>query len=770
MRSPRTFPPSQLAAIVLSACAGLAACGGDKPAADAADTTGAGTDTGVPDTKPVGDAAIGGGADGAGPACGANPGCLNPKGQEDLSLCPVPQTEYQCKAGCCVKKAVCKTDADCAGKLGTDTCADPRFTCGCSLDSGECTQSMCVADAGCPKGTTCSQGGCIVPLAAGDLQARLLRPTWLGLPGGVIEPVVDLGAQALDGKGNVKLDAEFEWTLGSGDAFKLDGAKITATDKPGKVTVTAKVKGSAKPASNPATLWNFGALPAGKLRVTAVDDATLQPLLGKVVLVDLADQTTPAAAVVADLKEGHALFDAPKGKMIDIHVIGANHEPVSVLRHDPAVAELVVPAPPHLFVDIEMDADGKLIADKSKVANADLRVGEVEYSGIGEAGLGLTSLAFGPALLNFSLDAIIGPGVKRPFHKDAPKLLNPTPGKSQDIPGGVTFHFAAPVVTSYVLAGSPGVHVLWSLAGRIEMSKISSETGKLVSAFDSGGNIGSVVSVLLPFLQTFSSYVEFGVPFGDKPASPLTKHPKITPSFPLGHRLAVQMADLPKTAAGWADLVFVIGGALLPSGQIVPLGLTAGSDSADSDDKADGKVDGSSLTKGIDPLELAVGPLHSGLRVGAANHLLVHAAVILGGKGKKEGASIQIEVPGLLPATAKVGPFLAFPLGSTWDAATRTLTMAAVEGAQFYRTTFVGAEGHQWVVIVPGAQAGKAIVVPDIGKLGGPSADVSTEPKRVFVGAFELRKPLAWKDLLGPGGLPDLVRQVKRTAFLDAMP
>ena len=754
------------------ALAALVALGG---CSSAAKTT---TPAATPDVQTGSDAKGGDTAADSAGTCGALPSCLNDKGQEDLGLCPKPAADYTCTDGCCVAIIKCKSDGDCAAQLGKagGGCPDGRFTCGCDLSDGSCVQTMCATDADCGAGKQCSQGGCIAPLPAAGLHARLLRPFWVGAnSAAAFDAAQALGAQAVDDKGNVSADATFDWQLSTTDSFTLDAGKLKVTDKAGSATVTAKVTGGTATASNLATLWNMGAAPAAAdLRVTAVDDTTMAPLGGKAILIGLADDTTPAAAIVVDLVGGQASFTAVKYPC-DIHIVPKDHAPVSVLRYQKGAgaADIVLPSPAVFFSDLEFDGLGVLSA-ASKLINGDILTGVVDYPGIGEAAIGLTSLAFGPSLLNFSLDSILGSNVKRPFDDAAPAIINPEKGKPQSIPGGVTFLLGKPVVTSYVVAGPPGKHILWDLGGRLSLNDVLGQVGKVVDSVTDGIDIGRVVSVLLPYLAGFESQVNFDVPFAATMTKPIAKL-DLKPSFPLGVKTDVTLPLLPSAGidaagkAAFADLAFVIGGAMLPSGEFVPLGLTAGSDKVDSTDTADGKVDGDDQTDGMQPLALAVAPLHSGVRYGAANHSLITAAVILGGGGKKEGGSVSITAPGTIAKTTSPETFLPFPIGSTYDKASATLTVKGIDGAQFYRSTLFGDEGNQWLLVLPKETAGKALKLPDLTQWGA-AVNLAAAPKRAYVAGFELRNPLSFEALLGPAGLCDLVRLVKRTAFIDANP
>ncbi len=695
-------------------------------------------------------------------SCGEKTSCIDDKGKSDLTLCPTP-VDYKCVSGCCEKIEKCSNDDDCAVKLGTSVCPDKRYLCACGTDGG-CQQAVCATDKDCPAGKFCNNGGCHDAPKGADLEARLLRPYWVARPGDTLEPVAGLGAQARTADGAVSIAAKFQWKL-DGEGFKLDGGKLVATDKAGTAQLSATIEGGAK-ASNPASLWNLGPIGKAKLRVAVADDATLAPLTGKVVAIGMADQATPAKAQVVQLAVGVATFDAIDFP-VDVHVIADGHETVSVLRlaGSKGSADILVPARLHHFADLAYDAAGKML-DDSKLIAGDVINGKVKYIGAGEAGLGITSLGVGGDLLNFNIDALVGPSVKRPFDDKAPKLVNPEPGKPQDIPGGVTFLLQQPVVNGYVLASPPGKRILWSLAGRVPLSDLGPAISSIVGAVDGGLDIGKVVGALLPYLSSFYSQVITDVTFSDKLTKP-AQSKDLAPDVPLGLMTTIEAAGLPKVKDGqWADLVLSLAGAMMPDGQFVPLGLTAGPDAADGA-VADGKVDGDPVEKGDQPMSLRFAPLHSGLRVGKqANFVQVHAAVNVGGDDKREGGSIVISDVGPVAAKSKTGEFMAYASASTYDAGKRTLTVQPVDGAHLYRAIFTASEGKRWVVVVPVEAAGKTLTVADLSEWGA-AADLGKSPKRVFISALELRNKLDTDGLLSPGGLDDLVRQVKRTSFID---
>lgn len=750
-------------------------CGDDpKEEAPAADAT---ADASVADSTVGGDTATDGAGtgdssaeDGAANKCGGEKVCLDDKDKPDLSLCPSP-LDYTCEAGCCKKIIKCKVDADCIAKLGEDVCPDKRFLCGCG-DGGQCQQRICGTDAQCPAGQLCNNGGCHEAPKAADLGVYLLRTFWIARPGDSVAPAVGFGAQARTADGQTSVDAAFKWQLGAKTTgFKLEGGDLVATDAAGSGTITATVDG-AKAASNAAQIINLGPLPAGvNVRVTPLVPAGsgLAPWpKAKIVVVGQADLATPATPVSAETDaSGSATFKDIKFPC-DVHVVGDDSiEPISVLRltGKDGKLEVVLPTRRYFHADLAYDSTGTMVAEAELVGGDVLR-GEVDYSGEGEAGLGITSLGVGDDLLSFNIDALVGPSVKRPFNDKAPSLVNPEKGKPQDIPGGVSFLLSVPVVDGYVLAAPPGPRILWSLAGRVPLSDLGPAISQIVGAVDGGLDVGKVVSTLLPYLASFYSQVVLDVQFGEKLSDPGKKQ-NLAPDMPLGLSATIDPPGLPKVKDGvWADLILSVAGAMMPDGQFVPLGLTAAPDAVDGA-TPDGKVDGDPEEPGDQGMTITSAPLHSGLRVGKTpNQVLVHAAINVGGGGKKEGGSIIIGHVGELAATNKPGEFLGYSATSTYDPAKRALKVEPVAGAHLYRVIFNAEKSRRWVVVVPAEAAGKVLSVADI-KPWGAATDAAKTPKRVFIGAFELRAAKTTNELLGPQGLTDLVRAVKRTSFID---
>jgi hypothetical protein len=748
----------------------LPACGedSDPPKKDAVQTADSSDTSSQTDTAAGTDTA--GGTDAQ--ICGGLPSCIDENNQEDLSLCPSPASEYECLSGCCVARFLCKQDSDCTDKVGTGLCASTDFTCACEEGTGECIQAQCAKDSECGTGKVCLGGGCKAPLDDASLAPKLTRPIWYARPGDQIDAAMELGLQAKDDKGQVKPGVAATWTVTGGTSVTIAAGKLVAGDVAGTTTVTATI---GTKVSNVATLINLGPMPANTaLRVTLIDDYTMLPLkvAGKVVAVGLADAVTPDAEQVAALADGQTVITSLQYPA-DLHFVVPGYQQVSILRWKPDATkkdgDLIIPLQSYHFAELEFDDKG-VLQPTSKLVNGDLAIGGVNYPGEGEAALGVTALAFGSSLLSFSIDTILGPNVRRPFDPAAPTIINPEPGKPQEIPGGVTFVFGKPVVDKFVLSAPEGVRTLWTLSGRLSLAELTTQIGKIVGQVDGGLNIGQVVSILLPYLAGFSSQVA-EVTFGATLSDPLKDLGMLSPVIPLLIKSEVVLGDLPKAGAGWADAVIIVAGAMMPIGEIVPLGLTAAADTPGEEEVADGKADANSELPGVQNPYLSVGPLHSGLRVGNDNHISVAAAIVAAGKGKKEAGSLILSEVGVPPQQWNTGAFLPLPEGSSYTKASRTVVIKGQLEGDFYRTTLIGTEGRQWLVYLPRGAGDVTATLPVLTGHGAVE-DIGATAKRALVAVFEMRNAAQaahFPDLFEPGGLTHLLQSVRRTAFLDAV-
>ncbi|GMV40741.1 MAG: hypothetical protein AMXMBFR64_24570 [Myxococcales bacterium] len=731
--------------------------------------TGAGVDVGTVDT--------GSGADGdaGAPLCPDDQvECVGDNGLSDPSLCP-NLTEFDCVEGCCVPVFKCKTDAECAPLAGTDLCADPRFDCRCDVPSGACVQFVCVDDGSCEAGEICSSGVCKAAPAVEDLLARIESRGGVTTEGAAITIIGE--AYEADEPTVVVRGVELEWA--SSDALVATvatgadtaAATVTGGSKAGTTQLTVRVKGGTT-WSAPVLVTNYAA-PAAT-RVIGVDANSRAPLAQGWVLLRGEDGSEDSGALVDGAFESSTV--APP---MDVHLFPAAHAYLSA--YHVTDSDVLLMTAPTFRANLSIEEEGEILPEKQDVSGSgSIVTGKPDfslYTKTGEIGLGITSLGIGDAVFSFDLPQIIGPDVERYYHPDAPSLF--ASDGAQELPGGVTFEFAGPVLEEFWLAGLPGTTTLWSLAGRVASNDpdLFPKISEIIGSIDDGINFQTLLSALFPLFKTFYSGVDRFLTLEQVPVYP----PPVVDSvltMPLVNKIAVTLPELPGVGpAGWADLALAIGGALSPNGQFTPLGITAGADQPYKDAPSDGIVDGDPVTEEVnEPLDLRMAPAHSGLQ-GAHTQLavlVVAAALDVDGKSEKPEAGSAYVVRSAtgenvdLDASAPAEGFLPISLGTVFgsdDPMDRSVKLDPVAGADFHRVVFRGDSATQWnVYLPPGVDE---VEIPDPATFDPPLEDPAAKG-RFVVNAFELEGGTL-DGLLTPGGdtLDSLLRVVRRASYIS---
>lgn len=738
-------------------------------------------DAGSTDTGPV-EPDTGGGPDvtedTAAPLCPeGQTECLGDDGLSDPSLCP-NLTEFDCIEGCCVPKFKCATDEDCAPLAGTEDCPDPRFDCRCTVDTGKCHLFVCDSDAACDAGEICASGVCQAAPAAEELLARITSR------GGTVTDgtSIDLYGEAYDADDPtvVVRGVELEWASDNEAAVTVaagaSGMAAATGHAAGVAGVTVRVKGGTT-WSAPVTVSSVGA-PTGT-RVIVVDSNTKEPVDGAWIQIEDSVGATASGQTVGGVFES-----ADVTPPMDVHVFSETHAHVSA--YAVGAADVLVVTPPTFRAKLYIEEDGAILPENQQIeGEGSIITGEPDfsqYTKTGEIELGITSLGIGDAVFSFDLPLIIGPDVERYYHPEAPSIF--ASGGQQNLPGGVTFEFAGPVLVEYWLAGLPGQTSLWTLAGRVASNDpdLFPKISEILGSVDDGINFETLLSALFPLFKTFYSGVNRFLTLEQVPTYP----PPVVNSvltMPLTAKVAVPVPTLPSFGElGWADLALAIGGAITPDGQMTPLGITAAADKPYKEAEADGMVDGDPITEDvIEPLDLRMAPAHSGLQ-GETTELavlVVAAALNVDGDSEKPesgsaylarspmGATIGAE------AAAPAEGFLPISLGTTFgsaeDEADRTLKLEPIAGADFHRVVFRSSGAQQWFVYLPAGV--DEVTIPDPKALAETLIDpAGAEAKTLVVNAFELEDGAPGLDaLLAPGGanLDALMHIVRRASYVS---
>ena len=783
----------RLALIALSlvvACGPLSGCGDDGGAAPA--DTGGGTDTApsdadaaapdetpdvqvTPDASTSDAAALDAGPDDVVEDVGgcAHP-CINEFGQNDKKLCPDPKNDWLCVEGCCEAIFKCQTDDDCA-VTGFDEghCADDRFACHCDAASGVCFTWYCATAADCGAGETCAAGSCAPVGDASSLLLRVVSRPELLTPGATTEVLVE----AYDPNNqDIAVAVEVTWSTSDADAVTIVDGVATGGVSSGTSFITAT---SAAGAEASVALRNVAPDPGATLTVIAVEEDTLDPVTGSWALTASADGALVASGVIPET--GVISWESALDGAVDVHILGTDSDWVTWLGATGGL--LYLPTARAFWGAITLDKQANVVTEETELVNANVLRGEVDfslYAKDGELDLTLSSFPFAAGLFDFNLQTILGANVKRFFHEDAA-----IPGiggdSTAEIPGGLTFAVAGPAIPEFVLAAPRGAHDIWTLGGRIRIDEVAEFSDDIFAAFGGDGiNFGVLVSALVPlFAEFWTASTPTAALSGD--GTPTVE--EITPVLrvPMAHFVDIEVPLLPPMAdLGYADALFVIGAAVTADGLVVPLGLNAGSDTADPDQwPPDGLVDGNPSTGELDPLTIPFAPLHSHL---AGPHTRYGMAVVAAslqaddGDPRPQGGSAIMyrgqpgEPP---PAELPLPDFIGFPMASTWTAGTRVIDVEPVEGADLQRVLFKGKTGANWTVWLNGASS---YVMPETATLFGVDsadapADRTDDNELLLVNSFDVQPGTSAADLFQPGGftLRTLLLVVDRASFVDIL-
>jgi hypothetical protein len=748
----------------------LAACGDDSAPATTPDDSASEPEV-APDATEPGDAEAppedSAGSDDAAATC-EHP-CLDEQGRNDRRLCPAPAADWTCTDGCCVPLFKCASDDDCRAEgYALGQCADDRFDCRCDGDTGVCGTWYCSVDSDCGDGAFCVGGACH-PDGDGALRYRTHGPAALTLLAGYSQ-TIPLDALRTRPEGVVVLPVTATWASGADATATVDAAGRVTAVAAGETQVSARVDGAVV------------ATVAVKVIAVNQDDALTVllrstspsvPLAGRWALVDLGGTTLHAGDIPAD-----GVLRHPSGITgnFDLHVFAEHHDWVSWTGLVPG-AVLDLPLAPAAYGRVQLDPAGAIVPDSTELDHVGLIRGTPDFGSYRAEGafeIVLTSTRLGSALFDFSLPALLGADVRRyldPNH-NIPRVSAADP---LSVPGGIVFNLAGPAIPNFTLTAPEGKPGLWTLGGRLDINEIAEYSGTIVDAL-SGGNLDftQIVGAIFPLFRNFWSGYAADVTvsaLGDP--TRVTEHdPLLTTPMTMATRMAIPALPAIGTL-GFADALFLLGGALTPDGAMVPLGLNGGADTADkATDPPDGRADADTNTPEIDPFPLPMAPLHSGLSGPHGRFITVAVAVSIPGRGDPRPSAGSVVLtraaPGERPPEeTAVRPFLGFPEAASYDPASRTVRWDAVAGADLQRVLVKGKRGRHWTVY--GAFRG-ATTLP------APEAFGVTEDRAVLDGVESLLinsldfAADAEATAVGTAGGPSfdlLLGRVDRVSFLD---
>ncbi|MCB9506610.1 MAG: hypothetical protein H6700_10130 [Myxococcales bacterium] len=625
---------------------------------------------------------------------------------------------------CCVPPFSCTTDADCEAARATEEfCLDSRFPCVCNGATGQCGIGLCSSDAECDAGEACAGGVCAPAPDAAGYVARILTP-----PGYIADgETIALVAVAVDPADptHVHPDAEITWAIEAGDGATVSATgALTGSTTPGATTVIARVADNASDPGDTVVFTNIEDPSAGP-RVVVVDADTRAPLEGALVVSGDEEVSTDATGVAE-------LAATPSGA---VSVFAAGHSYATVLGA--GAGAILVPLPADQQAIVNEIRDGFVCTASSdtvvateetddcggadqpfclcyELENVDAVKGSPDFAGIpdtGDLAVSISGFSLGASLLDVNFDLIVGPSLQRVFPDGSPLPLDDT----VEIPSGVTLQFNGQrLIDNYVLTSGAGDRSVWSIGGVVPLSTVLLD---ILPNLSGNLDIGSIIAAILPFFDEFYSGVSAPIPLSASGTFPV-RDPQVALDVPTQRRVFVEVPQLPALATGFTDTAIVLGGALIPGEGFVPLGITGGSDDV-SAASADGFVDGDLEAAGIQPLRISMAPAHGPAAAPTSQYAFAHVALMLGDRAdapREAAAGIITRLPvgASLEGTYTTGgtDFPPIPLGTAWDAATRTLTLDGDLAYDFVRVVFKDDVGHAWVVYAPGDAT--SITIPDV--------------------------------------------------------
>lgn len=724
--------------------------------------------------------------------CGDELPCLDPRtGNPNVTICrsndyPVGTLCQRLdeSTACCVPPFRCSTDDDCEEARDREGfCDDDRFPCVCAVATGACSLSVCTADTDCASGSSCEDGRCVVDDGnPSDFVGRTMTATTWVVAGSTV--VLEGVAVDASNPSRTRRNLPLTWTVEPAGGATLAGASVTLA-MPGTYEATVRVTGNASDPGDRVTLHAIEPGNATTVRIVLVDEATRTPVEG--VLVTRGTEDEP---LVSDA-DGRVAFDVDAGATFDVHAFSEGHAYVSVVGTSSRT--LLVALPPIQRAEIREERDG-FVCDTERpgvtlddtacggagappcmcydLRNIDVVRGRPDFSevrGNGEIEVTLGGFSLGNAILDLNFDLIVGPQIRREIPPNPVINLD----DPVDIPSGVTLYLnGQPFVDSFIGTAPAGRRTAWSVGGTMPLG----ETLRILLPSLSGSlDFGPIIAALLPLFSDFYSGVTAPLELAPEGTFPV-RDPGLRLEVPTQRRVAVTSPQLPRVGTGWSDTALFLGGAMVPGEGFVPLGISGGTDVLGRG-TPDGFIDGNHDTPAVDPITLAMAPIHGSIAAPGTRYAFASVALTLGTRppeapGDATAGIITVLPAGEpLPSTLPYGEATYPPLavGSAWrnGDGERTLVLEGPADAyDLFRVVFQGNGDRQWVVYAEGESAEYAL--PTVPEREG--FDDPAQRGRVNVVAVRLRSPssIDYRTILGAQGssLLDLFVEVEGFSIL----
>lgn len=677
--------------------------------------------------------------------------------ENDLDCCPVPKGQ---------KPLICKSDKKCGPMCQSDKDCEAENKV-CDLVSGECVSPACSSDEECaPK--KCVAGKCDDFSETPDKCAITSKVS-------TIYKGQKIQLYAIAYKGNTIIPWQtFTWNSSAPASVAVDAnGVITGGDTEGVAKISAKVGDI--DCENTLSVKNLLPTDSNNVRVVVLDQKTGKPV-------------ADAAVVIGD--KSPAITDAT-GKVevvsppADVHIFHADYAYVSVIGANKS--DYVIYLPPKADIN-------KAGGFKGKFDFSQLKYHSIE--------LGIAGCSVAGDLLNFDLNTIVGEMLAESI-----VLTEPTPvDECIELPSGLVvtakkYGIEDLIPKNYRVACEGGYRSAWGLGGGLSDSEITALISLLSPIISSGDelNIGQLLASILPLFNKFSHgsasalkvdlIPTIDTPYGegkckdkkisDKPKIPdFDKFPTInmTLTMKLLLKTVFDMPTLPKIRNAYFGGVIGLGAIYIPEMGVVPMGLTAGTDTDDPKVPGDGKINvptknPDNLTEG--QLMLRMAPAYNGFETNS--YVFAFLAIDF----NNFGGGTENAITAIIKMTNKVeksynltsSQFLGFPEGgdgSYFDRTNKKIKTQPVNGATFYRYALETDNGNGWFIYLAADKAGSEFTIPDIPSgFGALKSDSG-----LTIHSIKLIDGYKFEDIVmagGKGSMADLMTPVEKFSTINCL-
>lgn len=485
----------------------------------------------------------------------------------------------------CHPIGVCrKPECDDQKKCKTITGYDETYSCN---TDGFCVQTACKQPKECPTGQFCDGGVCKIAPQCDNVDKVVINEG-----SGLISQgkEVTLTAVALT-KNNVPVPGmAFAWTSDKADAVAVSAeGKLTGGTASGVAKITAKA--CEKVTSDAVSYTNFAAVAEGSARVVVFDQATGALLKDiDVYLIPASGRKAEVTPVKTDENGSAAFASVTCANGCTLHVLNAAYTFVSAFGVK--VNDIMVPLTKNTDNTIADGAKGK--QDTSSIPEA-LR-GDVQI------GISMFSIPGNLADLNFT--SLIGDMIKT-------HVKVGTMETDVDLPSALEGYLKGdPLKEGYYTVGMPGKATLWGLGGYADLNYlIENVTKRIGDTIDVPGLLG----VALPLFNDFYHGTQTGFELTTRPkvvdvndrnkdgkkddlvadidnfkTANLAVNQKQTYNVAINY--PVDMPVFSSAAGDCADAAITLIGTMQKGVGFVPLGIAAGLDKKDKEDKGNCKL------------------------------------------------------------------------------------------------------------------------------------------------------------------------------------